>query len=301
MFSVESKMRWALITAIAPIAWGSTYFVTQEWLPPEYPLWGGVIRALPAGILLLLIVRVLPRGNWWWKSFVLGTLNVGAFFVLLYVAAQLLPSSIATVLMAVSPAAMMLLAWALIAERPHILSAVGAALGFAGVSAMLLTGGAEIDPLGVVAATAAMLMSAVGFVLTKKWAKDVPVLALTAWQVTAGGLVIVPFALALEGAPPTLHAPEVAAFAYLALVATALAYWAWFSGLKHLDAGAVGLIGLLNPVVGVLLGVLVAGEVLGTLQTIGVTVVLLGIVIGQPFLLRALDRRRARRVAADNE
>lgn len=297
MSSVETKLRWALITAIAPLAWGSTYFVTQQWLPPEYPLWGGVIRALPAGILLLLVVRTLPRGSWWWKSIVLGTLNVGAFFVLLYVAAQLLPSSIATVLMAIAPAAMMLLAWALIGERPHLLSAVGAALGFAGVSAMLLNGGAEIDPVGVGAAFLAMLMSALGFVLTKKWGQDAAVLPVTAWQITAGGLVIVPFAVVFEGAPPALNASEWTAFAYLALVATALAYWAWFSGLKHLDAGAVGLIGLLNPVVGVLLGVLLASEILGVLQVVGVIVVLLGIIVGQPFMLRLAERYRGRLLA----
>lgn len=290
---MESKLRWVLITAIAPIAWGSTYYVTQTWLPPEYPLWGGVIRALPAGILMLLLVRTLPRGSWWWKSLVLGTLNVGAFFVLIYVAAQLLPSSIATVLMATSPVAMMVLAWALISERPHILSAVGAVLGFLGVSAMLLSGGDAVDPLGVLMALSAMLMSALGYVLTKKWAKDVAVVPLTAWQLTAGGLVVVPFAVFVEGAPPALSGTEFAAFAYIAVFATAIAYWAWFTGLKHLGAGAVGLIGLLNPVVGVLLGTLIAAEVLGALQVVGIAIVLLGIVIGQPFVLKLIERRRA--------
>lgn len=296
---MESKLRWALVTAIAPIAWGSTYYVTQEWLPADYPLWGGVIRALPAGILMLLLVRTLPSGSWWWKSLVLGTLNVGAFFVLIYIAAQLLPSSIATVLMATSPVAMMVLAWAIISERPHILSAVGAVLGFIGVSAMLLTGGDAIDPVGVVTALTAMLMSAVGYVLTKKWAKDVAVVPLTAWQLTAGGLVIVPFALVFEGGPPLLGATEVAAFAYIAIFATAIAYWAWFSGLKHLDAGAVGLIGLLNPLVGVLLGTLVAAEILSVVQVVGIAIVLLGIVIGQPFVLRLMERRGDRHRARE--
>lgn len=294
---MESKLRWALLTAIAPIAWGSTYYVTQEWLPADYPLWGGVIRALPAGILMLLIVRRLPQGSWWWKSFVLGVLNVGAFFVLIYVAAQLLPSSIATVLMAAAPAAMMVLAWAIISERPHILSAIGALLGFIGVSAMVFTGGASVDPIGVLAALSAMFMSATGYVLTKKWAKDVLVVPLTAWQLTAGGLVVVPFALVFEGAPPALDGSEIAAFAYIAIFATAIAYWAWFTGLRHLNAGAVGLIGLLNPVVGVLLGTLLAAEVLGPLQVVGIAVVLLGILIGQPFVMRLAERRAQRRAA----
>ncbi|TWS19058.1 EamA family transporter, partial [Tsukamurella conjunctivitidis] len=28
------------LTALAPICWGSTYFVTRQWLPPDMPLTG---------------------------------------------------------------------------------------------------------------------------------------------------------------------------------------------------------------------------------------------------------------------
>jgi len=82
------------VTAVAPIAWGANYVVTRQLLPVDAPLWGSAFRALPAGLLLLAVARSLPRGVWWWRSAVLGTLNVGAFFLLVYVAAQLLPSSV---------------------------------------------------------------------------------------------------------------------------------------------------------------------------------------------------------------
>ena len=60
------------------------------------PLWGGLLRALPAGLILLADRRgVLPTGSWWWRSLVLGALNVGGFFVLIYIAGQRLPSSLA--------------------------------------------------------------------------------------------------------------------------------------------------------------------------------------------------------------
>ena len=63
----EKQLRWMLITALAPIAWGSTYVVTRQLLPADSPLWGGVLRAIPAGLLVLLIARRLPRGQWWWR------------------------------------------------------------------------------------------------------------------------------------------------------------------------------------------------------------------------------------------
>src|SRR5690606_26647008 len=108
VFSVEGKLRWVAVTAIAPVAWGASYYVTRQFLPEDFPMWGAVIRAIPGGLLLMLLARKAPQGSWWWKSFVLGALNIGSLFVLVYVAAQLLPTSIASTLMAFSPAVMML-------------------------------------------------------------------------------------------------------------------------------------------------------------------------------------------------
>ena len=41
------------LTALAPAIWGSTYLVTTEFLPAGYPLTLAVLRALPAGLLLM--------------------------------------------------------------------------------------------------------------------------------------------------------------------------------------------------------------------------------------------------------
>ncbi|WP_051701939.1 DMT family transporter [Mycetocola saprophilus] len=288
---METNLRWILITAIAPILWGSTYYVTAHLLPADSPLWGSAIRALPAGLILLAISRKLPRGSWWWRSLVLGTINMGAFFALVYVAAQLLPTSIASTIMATGPIVMMLVAWALIRERPKIIAVVGAILGLAGVAIMLGGGGGAISPLGVLASVAAMVLSAFGFVLAKRWAGQVDPLSLSAWQLIAAGLVLLVAAALFEGAPPTLTPNMLWGFGYVSILATALAYTAWFTGLKHLSAGSVGLIGLLNPVVGVLLGTVLAGESLTPQQILGLVLILVGIVLGQPIV----DRLRARR------
>jgi probable blue pigment (indigoidine) exporter len=278
---MEGKWRWLLVTAIAPIAWGSNYFVTRHFLPEGDPLWGATLRALPAGIILLLVAHRRPRGSWWWKSFVLGALNVGAFFVLIYVASQLLPSGVASTIMASSAAVLLLLAWPLLGERPVAAALAGAAVGFGGVGILLFSPGIGISPWGVLASLSAMLMSSIGFVLTKRWAPDESTIAVTSWQLVAGGLLVAPFAGILEGAPPTLNATEALGFGYVTVVATALAFVAWFSGLRHLPAGSVGLIGLLNPVTGVALGTLVAGEPFGPRQAIGTVFVLAGVLIGQ--------------------
>ncbi|WP_430591884.1 DMT family transporter [Humidisolicoccus flavus] len=283
---MEDKWRWVAVTAIAPIAWGSNYYVTRQILPEDSPLWGAVFRALPAGLLLLALVRKRPRGAWWWRSLILGTLNVGAFFVLIYITSQLLPTSLASTIMATSAAVMLMLAWPLLAERPGTLSVLGASIGLIGVAIMLLGGTSpsapeRLQPLGILASLAAMLMSSLGFVLSKKWGRGIPLLPLTSWQLVAGALVVLPFAVVIEGPPPTLDGPAMLGFAYVSVIATALAFVAWFFGLRTLPAGTVGLIGLLNPVTGVALGTLIAGEAFGVHQALGTALVLSGVAVGQ--------------------
>ncbi|MEL5953469.1 EamA family transporter [Streptomyces sp. CLV115] len=279
---MEANLRWVALTAVAPVAWGANYYVTHEFLPPDSPLYGAALRALPAGLVLLGLRRQRPRGAWWWRSAVLGLLNVSVFFVLVYAASQLLPTSIASTVMAVSPLAMMLIARVLVAERPGIAHLVGAAIGLGGVCLMLLTGTGGVSMPGILASVAAMLVSSFGHILAKRWNAGTDVLASTAWQLTAGGLFLLPVAAAVEGPAPSLSTPALLAFGYVSFVATALAFAAWFIGLRHLPAGTVGLVGLLNPVTGVLLGTAVAGEVLTVQQLCGLALVLAGVVLGRP-------------------
>lgn len=280
-----------LLTAIAPIAFGSAYVVTRQLLPADAPLWGGVLRMLPAGILLMLVARALPRGVWWWRALLLGILNMGGFSVLVYVAAQRLPSSVAATVMALSAGCMMLFGWALLHRRPRLAAVVGVAVGLVGV--MLMTGfSAEvIDPWGIAASLGAMVASSLGFILTARWGADIPPLRLTAWQLVGGSLALLPVACMVEGPPPELTVLEGAGFVYLSLVATALGYTLWFAGLQQLSPTTVGLIGLLNPVTGVVLGVLVAGEFFGWAQALGVGLVLGGVVLGVVPLRRVRQRK----------
>ncbi|MFF0267235.1 DMT family transporter [Kribbella sp. NPDC004536] len=276
---METTFRWWLVTAVAPVAWGTNYFVTHEYLPAGHPLYGAMFRALPAGLLLLAIARELPRGVWWWRSVVLGVCNMGAFFALIYLASQLLPVSLASTIMSAAPFTMALFAWGLLAERPTALVLIGASAGLAGVVLLLGAGSSAVDFRGVAASAAALTMSSFGYVLVKKWGRAS--IATTSWQLIAGGLVLIPFAVLIEGAPPHLDLPAVAGFTYVGLVATALAFTAWFAGLRRLPAATVGLIGLLNPVTGVLLGVLWSGDNLTSRQVLGLVLVLSGIAIGQ--------------------
>jgi probable blue pigment (indigoidine) exporter len=218
---------------------------------------------------------------WWWRSAVLGVLNVGGFFVLVYVAAQQLPTSIATSIMALAPLALAALGWLLVHERPTRWMLTGAGLGIGGVIFVVQAGPSAVSVVGITASLAALGISSLGAVLTKRWADGTPVLAVTSWQLLFGGVALLVGALAVEGRPPHLDGAEVAGFGFVALIATAVAFGCWFSGLARLPAATVGTVGLLNPVTGALVGTLAAGETLNALQIAGIGLVLLGILVGQ--------------------
>ena len=93
-----TRTRDLLLTAVAPAIWGSTYIVTTEALPQGYPLTLAVLRALPAGLLLVALTRSLPPRPWLGRIFLLGGVNFAIFWSLLFVAAYRLPGGVAATL-----------------------------------------------------------------------------------------------------------------------------------------------------------------------------------------------------------
>lgn len=107
--TTERTLSNSALTVLAPVVWGSTYLVTTQLLPPERPLLAAAIRALPGGLILIAAGRTLPSGSWWWRALVLGALNIGVFFYLLFVAAYHLPGGVAALVGSIQPIFVLLL------------------------------------------------------------------------------------------------------------------------------------------------------------------------------------------------
>lgn len=279
---LRDRVLLVLLTALAPASWGLTYWVTTELLPVDRPLLAAVVRALPAGLLLLAASRRLPHGSWWWRSAVLGLFNIGAFFALLFVAAYRLPGGVAAVVGALQPLLVAVLAAGLVGERLRPGTLLTGLAGVGGVAMLVLGSQAGLDAVGVAAALGGAVSMAVGVVLTKRWGRPAPLLATTAWQLVAGGLLLLPVALLVEGPPPAaVSGSNVVGYLFLSLVGTALAYSLWFRGLHALPVTAVTFLGLLAPLVATVVGWLALGQALGPVQGLGAAVVLAALVVSQ--------------------
>ncbi|MTC74435.1 EamA family transporter [Providencia sp. wls1919] len=269
---------WVLfLTALAPIVWGSTYLVTTEMLPAGMPLTLAMLRALPAGLLLLLFLRKLPQGIWWGRVLILGILNFSLFWWLLFISAYRLPGGVAATVGAIQPLIVLFLSRWLLSSPLSSISIFAALSGIFGVAILLLTPSAALDLTGIIAGLAGAFSMAAGTVLSRRWQPPVSALTFTSWQLTAGGLVLLPFALLLEPALPSLSLLNIAGLSYLTLIGGALTYALWFRGLAILGPSSVASLGFLSPMSAVILGWLWLDQQLSPLQLLGMLVILLSV------------------------
>ena len=281
----SSRFPWPdlLLTALAPMIWGSTYIVTSQLLPPDRPFTAACIRALPAGVLLLLFTsRIFRREEGrragglsrFVRLLILAALNIGVFQALLFVAAYRLPGGLAAVLGSVQPLIVMLLVWAVDGVRPLAATLLSAVAGVIGMAMLLLSPQTVFDGLGIGAALLGAVCMATGVWLTRRWQMDMPVLALTGWQLLLGGLMLLPLALWVDLPLPVLTPVQWGTYAYLCVAGALVAYALWFRGLGRLPVEAAASLGLLSPLTAVLLGWVLLGQSITGVAGVGLVIVL---------------------------
>ena len=281
----SSRFPWPdlLLTALAPMIWGSTYIVTSQLLQPDRPFTAACIRALPAGVLLLLFTSRMFRReegrragglSRFVRLLILAALNIGVFQALLFVAAYRLPGGLAAVLGSVQPLIVMLLVWAVDGVRPLAATLLSAVAGVIGMAMLLLSPQTVFNGLGIGAALLGAVCMATGVWLTRRWQMDMPVLALTGWQLLLGGLMLLPLALWVDLPLPVLTPVQWGAYAYLCVAGALVAYALWFRGLGRLPVEAAASLGLLSPLTAVLLGWVLLGQSITGVAGVGLVIVL---------------------------
>ncbi len=277
-YSANSTLLTVLLTALSPVIWGTTYMVTTEFLPEDRPLITAVIRTLPAGLLLIGLTGCFSPTIAWGRLLLLSILNIGAFQVLLFVAAYRLPGGIAAVVGAFQPLMILALTWGIDRQR-HGTVTLGTAMGgMAGMSLLFASPGGRWDAIGLSAAVVGTTSMALGTFLSGRWQNDMPLLGFTGWQLSLGGLSLLPFVFLGEESLPSLTASNWMGYLYLSVFGTLLAYSLWFRGISLLSPVAVSALGLLSPVTAIAVGWALLGESLGLRETAGILFVLLSVV-----------------------
>lgn len=269
------------------LVWGSTYLAIRLALASFPPFFQMGTRFLAAGGMLMAWVlwrarrggARLPTRQEWRNALVIGTLMLGAGMGLTASAEQHVGSGLVAAFIAVVP--MLVCGWGLLfGQRPHRLELAGMAVGVAGV--LMLVRGASFgaSPVGLTCIAGATLAWSLGSVLSTTRLPLAPGAAGFASEMLCGGAVLMALSLVLGEqftAPP--QALALAAWAYLVVFGSLVAFSAYLYLLAHASPAIATSYAFVNPVIALALGVLVAQEALSGGEWAACGVILAGVLL----------------------
>lgn len=247
-----TRMLWITAT------WGAC-FVAIRWGLRDAPLlWFAALRALVAGAALIAVAsarhRRRPRGwRTWGLIGLLAVTNVSIAFAAMFAGVEGLATGTAAVLANAQPLLILLPAWWFYAERVTARTVAALAVGFGGLLLVTVPGGggsgAWLSILAAVAITA-------GTLLARQLAGS-DLIQVAGWHFLLGGVILAGAAGVVDGMPRIDWTPRfVLALAFLALIGTALAFWAWFTETLRSPLAQLATWTFLTPIFGVGFGIL---------------------------------------------
>jgi O-acetylserine/cysteine efflux transporter len=274
------------------VIWGLNFVVMKVGLPGLGPMLLGALRFAAASLPFVLWVR---RPSVPWGFFVLYGLvqGVGQFGLLFTGIALGMTAGMASVVMQAQAFFTLLLAAPLLGERARAHQWLGLLLAAVGLALLAASHGSlpgQMTLIGFFFTLGAALMWATSNLVVRfmgRRASAYDPFAFIVWSSLVPVLPFLALACAIDGVQPTLQTllhltlRQALAVAFLALLATLLAYTLWTGLLKRYAAGRVAPFSLLVPVVGLLAAYFAFGEQLSLLQMLGTAVVLIGLVVNQ--------------------
>ena len=274
---------WSAL-GIVYVIWGSTYLAIRIMVETVPPLLGAGLRFGLAGALMLLALAARGRRVRVTRAELVGAGLVGVALCfggngLVTVAERDVPSGLAALIVASIP--LFIVVYRLLAgDRPARATLAGVLVGFAGVGVLLLPGGRPEDvPLGptllIVLAAALWALGSFG---AQRLAMPQAPLVSTGWQMLLGGSAMlvcaVPAGELANLDVARFSADSVAAFAYLVVAGSLVAFTAYAWLLQRAPISQVATYAYVNPVVAVVLGALILDEQIGWPMLAGTALVL---------------------------
>jgi drug/metabolite transporter (DMT)-like permease len=280
-----------LAFAIIYIVWGSTYLAIRVGVREFPPFLMAGLRFTAAGVAMWAWMRVsgvpAPNRREWRGALLLGTLMFLIDYGCLFWAETRVPSGIAAVILAMIPVTITLLEIIFLrTQRLTVRLGFGLVVGIIGVAVLMnpsrSLGEAPIDPRGAVALLVSCCSWSVGTIVTKRLTLPESKAMSAATQMLCGGVqLLLLAAVAGEFAgfhPQTISRAAWFSLIYLIVFGSIVAFTAYVWLLHYESPTKVGTYAYVNPIVAVILGALLGGEVVGRRTGLGTVLILVGIV-----------------------
>ena len=280
----RTSSRHVLMLVAAAACWGCGTVLSKQVLDRGVPPLTLLAIELAASCLLLLFAARLLRVTWTWsptiaKLAALGVLNPGLAYALGLFGLMTISASMAVLLWATEPVAIMVLAVLVLREKIARATLVGLTAAIIGVLLVVYQPGAVGIAGGVTLTLAAVAACALYTVLTRRLLlNDSSVTIVFFQQVVALVFAIVIVSVDTSTGATDLGLPADAGTWALAaasgMVYYGLAFWFFIGGLRGVPASLAGLFLPLTPVFGLGAGYLI-GDRLIARQWLGASLVVL--------------------------
>jgi len=283
-----------IILAFAAIyvIWGTTYLGIRVAIDTMPPFLMAAARFIVAGLAMFIFMRLrgqpIPRRLHWRSAFIVGGfLLVGGNGFVTW-AEQEVPTGIAALIVATVPLWMTVFDWSLFnGPRPTWRISFGVILGLAGIA--LLIGPKLLDGTGDVSLAhwtimiLAPLLWSIGSLLSRKAEMPENTFMSTSIEMLAGGLLLLLIGLftgeSSQLAVADISARSWAAFLYLIIFGSIIAFTAYIWLLQNVQATRVGTYSYVNPIIAVFLGWVILGEPLSARMLAAAAVIVLAVML----------------------
>jgi drug/metabolite transporter (DMT)-like permease len=286
--------RLALATTV--VLWASAFPAIRVAVPELGPAGLSVARLLVASLALAVVAPFVglrrPAARDLPLVALCGLAGMTAYQLLLNAGERVVPAGTASLLVATAPIYSVLLAAALLGERPTARRCLGSLVAFAGCAVIAVSHG------GVHFGAAALIVLAAAVVQGIYHTAHKPLLArytgfeVTVYAMWAGTLLVLPWSPALVRALPHADGAALAAAVFLGIAPSALGFLTWAYAVARVDISYATASLYLVPAVAVVTAFVWLGETPSPLELVGGAVALAGVVL-------ANTGARQRRVAAD--
>jgi len=295
-------MTWIAL-AVVYVVWGSTYFAIALVVQTMPPLFTAGVRQLIAGAIVALWVVARQRDAFRLSrrellaAALTGTLLLAGGNGLVMVGERTVPSGLAALIIASVPLWLVVLRMAG-GERVGAGVLAGVGLGIVGVAILVVPSGISgaIDPLGLLAIIGATFSWSIGTFLSPRLGLPRSVLASSALQQLAAGVVLLVAGLAAgeRPDPSRFSLSSLVALGYLIAFGSLAAYSAYTWLLQNASVSLVSTYAYVNPVIAVFLGTMFLSEPLSTTTIAGAALIIVAVAF---IVTRTATARRAARAA----
>ncbi len=266
------------------LVWGSTYLAIKFALVSFPPFFQMGTRFLAAGLLLFVWMRVVRHAPWpsavqWRNALVVGTLMLGGGMGFTAVAEQTVASGLVVAFIAVQPLfmAVLHLMWRVVPTR---FEALGIGVGLVGVLMLVQGSSFAASTPGLLAIATAVIAWGTGSVLSQRKLLLAPGAMGFASEMLCGGVVLMVMSLAWGEQPAWPPTPQAAwAWLYLVVFGSLIAFNAYMLLLARASAALATSYSYVNPVIAMLLGVTLGGEVVTRWEWLAAAVIVGGVVL----------------------